>query len=96
MQWRYAGKTLPTLAGCHFSWCFPTADLVQKVLSFAHAPSYLQTGQSPEFRIEEDIRNHVYSFRNPPIHLNEVTNPEGIWPQGYVKARRLHFGGSDA
>lgn len=96
MQWRYAGRLMPEIAGCHFSWCQPIPDLVRKVSTFAHAPSYNDHEQSPRERIENDIRNLCYSFRTPSLALTELKNPDEYWPKGYIMARKLGLGGENA
>jgi len=89
MQWRYTGKRIEQIAGCHFSWCQPIPSLVRKVRSFAHAPSYLRSGLDPEEAILEDVAQLRYSFRTPPLELEGLPHPEIYWPRGYIEARKL-------
>ena len=89
MHWRYAGKHLKEIAGCHFSWCQPIPDLLRKVATFAHAPDYLKSGIDAKKAIQDDIANLRYSFRTPTLQLERLEDPVAYWPSGYCEARLL-------
>jgi hypothetical protein len=88
-NWRYLGNSVEDAAGCHFSWCMPISDLVTKVKTFAHGPSYYRSDEEALKRIEMDIQSRQYSFRESPIALKDVDSENFPYPKGYLEALKL-------
>ena len=89
-HWRYSGRVINELGGCHFSWCMPLDSLIEKASISAHNQLFIESCESSiRQRILDDIEEKVYSFRKNKLHLLNINNPEKIWPQKYSMVKKI-------
>ena len=77
-QWRYEGKVLENVVGCHFSWQLTIDEMLEKLQTYAHSADY---GNLADREIlEEAVRNKTYPFDpSEKFHIREINykmNPE--------------------
>lgn len=88
-HWRYAGRVVYDVSGCHFSWCIPYEEMLTKVQNFAHSFEYGSRKLSARELLDKSIREKTYFLREPPIKLVDEINPEKYWPNGYIKIKNM-------
>ncbi|EKO36151.1 glycosyltransferase family 17 domain protein [SAR86 cluster bacterium SAR86E] len=88
-HWRYAGKKVNEVSGCHFSWCLPYAELLKKVQNFAHSFEYGSRDLTAKELLDKSLKEKTYYLRTPSIKLMDAINPEKYWPDGYIQIKKI-------
>ena len=73
-KWRYEGRRLPLMAGCHFSWQLTVDQMLFKLKTYAHNDIY---GHLADQKILQDaIDNKTYPFEPGRSFVIEELNPD--------------------
>lgn len=59
-NWRYGGNVTDDFVGCHFSWCMSVDDMVNKLKSYSHSPTYKKFADKEI--LENAVKNKIYPF----------------------------------
>lgn len=87
-NWRYRGEQLSGFWGCHFSWCIPVEEMVQKVESYAHSADYSHLVSATVLR--NAVQSKTYPFEpERPFSLIELDFDSEILPASFSKYRHL-------
>ena len=67
-DWRSKGKLYPEIAGCHFSWCITTDEMITKLGMYAHHKDYGHLAKKEV--LEDAVKNKEYPFEpNRPFQI---------------------------